>query len=117
MSRSIYVIVYNGSWNKIDSYLQWQKTPFTGYKLLNNHKSEKLDSILVLEKTDNKSAIAIMINDLPVSLEIGESKSSTTTYPEVLQDFIKDGFNQNNADWIEFNPQKLFKKLADKVDF
>lgn len=85
-------------------------------KLLKNYQGEKLTSILVLTKTDNKSAIAIMISDLPVSLEIGESNTSTNEYPEILHDYIKDGFNQNNADWIEFNPQELFKKLADKVD-
>ena len=83
-------------------------------KLVKQANSEKLTSILVLDKADNKSAIAIMINDLPVSLEIGESNTAASGYPEVLNDFIENGFNQNNIDWIEFNPQELFKKLANK---
>lgn len=83
-------------------------------KLLKNYNNEESTSVLVLNKTDNNSAIAIMINDLPVSLEIGELKVTTNEKPEILQDYIKDGFNQNNIDWIEFDPQRLFKELANK---
>ena len=83
-------------------------------KLLKDTNRKSPGSILVLEKTDSNSAVGIMINDLPVSLEIGESKTSTDDYPEILLDYINDGFNQNNSDWIEFDPQQLFKKLADK---
>lgn len=83
-------------------------------KLIKNYNSEKLSSILVLDKADSSTALAVMINDLPVSLEIGEAKATTNQYPEILLDYIKDGFNQNNLDWIEFDPQELFKKLADK---
>jgi chemotaxis signal transduction protein len=83
-------------------------------KLLKITISKNPESILVLEKTDSNAALGIMINDLPVSLEIGESKTSTDDYPDILLDYINAGFNQNNADWIEFDPQQLFKKLADK---
>lgn len=83
-------------------------------KLLKASNSDTAENILIIEKTDSNSAIGIMINDLPVSLEIGESKATTNQYPDILLDYIKDGFNQNNADWIEFEPQELFKKLADK---
>lgn len=81
---------------------------------LKNTNGEKLNNILVLDKADNKDAIAIMISDLPASLEIGESNKATNEYPEAINDFIENGFNQNNTNWVEFNPQKLFKKLADK---
>ena len=83
-------------------------------KYLKSTNGEKLTNILVLDKADNKAAIAIMISDLPTSLEIGESNNATNEYPEALNDFIKNGFNQNNTDWVEFNPQELFVKLADK---
>ena len=83
-------------------------------RLLKNPGNKKAESILVLENTGSNTAIGIIINNLPVSLEIGETKTSTNEYPEILHDYIKEGFNQNNADWIEFDPQELFKKLADK---
>ena len=79
---------------------------------LPNNKAEQ--NILLLGKSDSNKAIGVMINDLPVSLEIGESNTKVSEYPEILQDFIKNGFYQNNTDWIEFEPQELFKKLADK---
>lgn len=83
-------------------------------KLLKQANTNKLSSILILDKADNKSSIAIMINDLPISLEIGESNTAASGYPEELNEFIENGFNQNNIDWIEFNPQELFEKLANK---
>lgn len=83
-------------------------------KLLKISYGDKPESILVLQKTDSNTAIGILINDLPVSLEICESSKSTNEYPDILLDFINDGFNQNNTDWFEFEPQELFKKLADK---
>lgn len=83
-------------------------------KLLKVPSDKKLENILILGKSDSGSAIGIMINKLPVSLEIGESVVKTDSYPDVLQEFIADGFAQNNSNWIEFNPQELFKKLADK---
>lgn len=83
-------------------------------KLLKHANGEKLTNILVLDKADNKSAIAIMISNLPVSLEIGDSNTTASQYPDVINNFIENGFNQNNTDWVEFNPQDLFKKLADK---
>ena len=85
-------------------------------KFIKNSTKEKLTNILVLDKSDNTSAIAILISDLPVSLEHNDSKTSTKNYPDVLHDFINEGFSQNDADWIEFDPQELFKKLAGKVD-
>lgn len=84
-------------------------------KLIKNFSHEKLTSILVLNKTDTKSAIAIMISDLPMSLEINDSKTTTDKYPDALHDYIDAGFSQNNMDWIEFNPQQLFKNLAGKT--
>ena len=60
-------------------------------KLLKQANTEKLSSILILDKADNKSAIAIMINDLPVSLEIGESNAAASDYPDVLNEFIENG--------------------------
>ncbi len=83
-------------------------------KLLKNLKSEKLTTVLVLNKSDKETTIAIMISDLPVSLELSDTKTKINDYPDVLHDFIDNGFNQNNTDWIEFNPQKLFKKMAGK---
>ena len=83
-------------------------------KLLKIHDTNKPDNILIFDKTDSHSAIGILINKLPVSLEIGESKDATKNYPELLSDYIKTGFNQKNADWVEFDPQDLFKKLANK---
>lgn len=86
-------------------------------KVLKEKEKEKLTNILVLNKSDNTSTIAILISDLPVSLELNDSKTSTTkNYPDILHDFIIEGFSQNDADWIEFDPQKLFKKLAGKSD-
>ena len=85
-------------------------------KILDNFSKEKPSNILVLDKADNTSAIALLISDLPVSLEHNDSQTSTKTYPEVLQDFISPGFNQSDADWVEFNPQDLFKKMSGKFD-
>lgn len=84
-------------------------------KLLKNASSKRLNNILVLDKSDNKTALAIMISDLPISLEYNDSKTDTNNYPSELQEYIKCGFNQNNLDWVEFNPQELFKKLSGKV--
>lgn len=83
-------------------------------KLLKKQKSKNLTNILVLDKSDNSSAIAILINDLPVSLEYNESKAVIQNPPEILKGFIAEGFTQNNADWIEFSPKNLFEKLATK---
>jgi chemotaxis signal transduction protein len=83
-------------------------------KLLKNYNNEKLTSVILISKPDYKLSIAILISDLPVSLEYNESKALAINYPDELHDFISDGFNQNNIDWIEFNPEKLFKKLAKK---
>lgn len=85
-------------------------------KILKSVKKEKLTNILVLNKSDNTATIALLISDLPVSLELNDSKTSTKNYPDILHDFINEGFSQNDADWIEFDPQKLFKKMADKAD-
>lgn len=83
-------------------------------KYLKNGSKEKFTNILVLDKSDNENAIAVMISNLPTSLEINDSKTSTTIYSDNLREFISAGFRQNGIDWIEFNPQKLFKKLAGK---
>ncbi len=77
---------------------------------------EKVANILVLNKTDDKSALAIAIDDLPVSLESDESESVPFNYPDKLQDYIEKGINNNSINWVEFNLQKLFKKLAHKVN-
>lgn len=83
-------------------------------KFLNNSKTDKRKNILVLNKSDSNSTIAIIINGLPVSLEHNDSKTTVAKYSESLLDYIDEGFRQNNADWVEFNPQKLFKTLANK---
>lgn len=83
-------------------------------KLLKSHNGKKLTNILVLDKSDNLNAIAVMISDLPISLEINDSKTSTNDYPDTLIEFVKNGFTQNNIDWVEFDPQQLFKKLSGK---
>ena len=83
-------------------------------KYLKSHSKERLANILVLDKSDNENAIAIMIKDLPISLEINDSKTSSDKYPEELLEFTDSGFKQNNEDWVEFNPQKLFKTLSGK---
>lgn len=84
-------------------------------KLLKN-KVENYTSILVLNKTETHSTIAIMISELPVSLEHNESETTTQNYPEVIQEYINKGFRQNDTNWVEFNLQELFKNLADKKD-
>ena len=83
-------------------------------KLLKYPGSKKEQNILLLGNPDSNTAIGVMINDLPISLEIGESNEKVSEYPEILNGYIKNGFYQNNSDWIEFEPQELFKKLADK---
>ncbi len=82
-------------------------------KLLKNNNN-KSTTILVMNNSEEKKSIAIMIDDLPVSLELNDSNTTTKNYPNELQDYISDGFRQNNSDWIEFNPHLLFKKLSEK---
>lgn len=86
-------------------------------KILKSSNKDIETNILVLDIDDSTSAIAILINELPVSLEHNDSKTNTDTYPDMLREFINDGFRQNDADWIEFNPKQFFKKMAEKVDF
>jgi len=81
-------------------------------KFLKSFNNNKATKILVLNNSDEKKSIAIIINELPVSLELNESKTTTSNYPSELQEFISNGFSQNKRDWIEFEPQKLFKTLA-----
>lgn len=83
-------------------------------KYLKSKTKEKYTNILVLDKSDNENAIAIMIKDLPISLEINDSKTSTDKYPDKLVKYTDSGFKQNNMDWVEFNAQKLFKLLSGK---
>lgn len=83
-------------------------------KLLKQTSTKKETSILVLDKSDNKTAIAILISELPITLEHNNSKTSASNYPSELHEYIKPGFTQNNHDWVEFNPQKLFENLAEK---
>ena len=83
-------------------------------KFLNNKKTDKQKNILILNKSDSSSTIAIVINGLPVSLEHNDSKPTVSDYSDSLVNYIEQGFHQNNADWVEFNPHELFKKLADK---
>ena len=84
-------------------------------KLLKSPTTNSINNILVMDKSDSSNTIAILINDLPVSLEYNDSKSSVKNLPETLQDYIGEGFTQNGADWIEFSPHKLFENLAVKV--
>ena len=81
-------------------------------KYLKNSAKGKKDNILLLSKSDEKKAIAFLISDLPVSLEITEDKSSTNKTPGQLRDYVAEGFVQKNKEWVEFDPQKLFKELA-----
>lgn len=83
-------------------------------KLLEQKTKKKMKSILVLEKSVDASAIAILISVLPVSLELNDSKSSTTSYPDGLSEYLDDGFVQNGSEWVEFNLQKLFRDLSGK---
>ena len=83
-------------------------------KYLKNPSKDNLSNILILDKSDNKNAIAIMINDLPISLEINDIKTDTNNYPGELLEFTSSGFKQNNIDWVEFSPQKLFLTLSGK---
>jgi len=83
-------------------------------KLLKNFNNEKTTNILVLNNSDENESIAVIINELPVSLELNGSETTTKKYPAELQEFIANGFSQNNSDWVEFDLQKLFKTLADK---
>lgn len=83
-------------------------------KLLKKNNNTKLNNLLVLNKSDDDTAIAFLINDLPVSLQLSENKSSQTDYPDAIKDYVDTGIRQNNMDWFEFDPQKLFEKLAGK---
>ena len=81
------------------------------YLKKNNNKST---TILVLNNSEEKNSIALMIDELPVSLELNDSTTTTNNYPLELQDYISSGFTQNKNDWVEFNPESLFKKLSAK---
>jgi len=83
-------------------------------KYLNHDIDNKNINILVLNKSDASATLAIIINGLPVSLEHNDSKTAVSKYSELLLEYIDSGFSQNNSDWVEFNPQQLFKKLANK---
>ena len=83
-------------------------------KFLKNFNKQDISNILVLNNSDGSDAIAVLINELPISLELNDSDTTTKNYPEQLQSFVKNGFNQNNIDWVEFEPQKLFKTLSKK---
>jgi len=83
-------------------------------KLLKKSNYDKSTTLLVLNNIDEKQSIAIIITELPISLEYNESKTKINSYPDILHEYISSGFNQNNYDWVEFNPQKLFEKLAKK---
>ena len=83
-------------------------------KLLKEISHDKTNVILILINKDNEPTIGIIINDLPVSLEVNENKSNTKGSHKLLEEFIRGGFSQNNLDWLEFNPQDLFQKLANK---
>jgi chemotaxis signal transduction protein len=76
--------------------------------------SDQLGNVLVLNKSINEPAIAVIIDDLPSALEINDSETSIRHYPSTLQNFINNGFSQNNLDWIELDIQALFKSLANK---
>lgn len=83
-------------------------------KLLKEVIDDKTNIILILNSKDNEPSIGIIINDLPVSLEVNESKTHAKGSHELLEEFIRGGFSQNNLDWLEFNPQDLFQKLSKK---
>lgn len=83
-------------------------------KFLKQASAEKVSKILVINSANDEPAIAVIIEDLPTSLEINDTKTSASKYPNELQSFVSDGFKQNNEEWVEFNPQKLFKQLANK---
>lgn len=83
-------------------------------KFLKQVSTESINKILVINSATKDPAIAIIIEDLPVSLEIGDNKTNITEHPEKLQKYLSNGFTQNSLDWVEFNPQKLFKELANK---
>ena len=85
-------------------------------KVLNMTTKEKPENILVFDKAGTASAIALLISDLPVSLEYNDSHSTINSYPEILHDYISSGFNQNGSAWVEFNPQELFENMAGNVD-
>ena len=83
-------------------------------KLLNLNSTQDASNILVFNKSDNDKAIAFMVDDLPVLLEQSENVVKAANYPDTLDEYLSEGFSQNNIDWIEFNPQKLFKNLSTK---
>ena len=83
-------------------------------KLLNKEKKESMTNVLLLDKTDTSPAIAILINDLPVSLEHNESNAATDGYPDELMEYIQDGFVQNGNGWVEIDLKMLFKNLSGK---
>ena len=83
-------------------------------KLLKESNPEKLTNVLVLNSINNDPSIALMILDLPISLEVNSKASVLKNIPDLMREFVTEGFSQNELDWIEFDPKKLFKKLANK---
>ena len=84
-------------------------------KLLKENNPERLTNVLVLNSSNNAPSIALMISGLPISLEVNNSKQSASkNIPDLLQEFVTEGFNQNDLDWFEFEPKKLFRNLANK---
>lgn len=58
-------------------------------KFLNTNTANSYSNILVLNKSDNKSAIAIMVNELPISLELNDSTATAKNYRNDYSTLLK----------------------------
>ena len=70
-------------------------------KFLKSFDDEKTLNILVMAQDDGNPSIAIMINDLPISLELNNSVTKIDNYPSEISEFISSGFKQNNFEWVD----------------
>ncbi len=83
-------------------------------RLLKNNLPVKDQRVLLLNDVNEKQAVAIIIDELPVSLVYEDLPPTKEAYPGNIQDYLGEGFQHKGTSWIEFRPQDLFKKLANK---
>ncbi len=83
-------------------------------KLIKNENHNNKQQVLVLNKVNMTSAIALIIDGLPQSLVYEENTVSKEHYPAELSEFLGNGFQKDNTNWIEFDPQGLFEKISSR---
>ena len=80
------------------------------------HSKHSIDDpcVLMLNDVNEKQAVAMIIDSLPVSLVYEDLPPSREAYPGNLQDFLGEGFQIDGTSWLELRPQDLFRKLSGK---